>query len=88
MFPRETSCATGIPGRSRASPATLTVEGPQVVKVNYRDGVAKALNPALDETLPPNPGAPSPGADVRGVSPVAVQMWAGCASVSMQMWKG
>ena len=59
-----------------------------MVKVNYRDGVAKALNPALDETLPPNPGAPSPGADVRRVSRVAVQMWKGCASVSMQMWKG
>jgi len=31
----------------------------QVVKVNYRDGVAKALNPALDETLPPNAGIQS-----------------------------
>ena len=41
-----------------------------MVKVNYRDGVAKALNPALDETLPPNPGTPSPGADVGG------QLWA------------
>ena len=48
-----------------------------MVKVNYRDGVAKALNPALDETLPPNPGEPSRGADVGGVSPVPVQMWAG-----------